>query len=402
MIEHKNFNEKSYALGATGSAIRELFEFGKKRKEIVGEENVFDYSLGNPSIPCPDIVNETLIDLIKNKEATSLHGYTSGPGDMKVREAIANYLNKTYGTDAKGSLIYMTCGAAASLTVTFNALIASDSDEVIVFAPFFPEYKVFIEKANGIVRIVKSRSEDLKIDFEKFEEAINENTKAVLINSPNNPSGVVYNEEDIKNLSAILYKKEKEYNHPIFLISDEPYRELIYNMDKVPFVTNYYNDAIVCYSFSKSLSLPGERIGYILVSSKCDDCVNVYKAICGSGRSLGFVCAPALFQYMIPNVLGFTSNIDEYKKNKELLYNALCEIGYEAIYPDGAFYMFVKSLEESANNFSERAKKYELLIVPSDSFGFPGYVRLSYCVSFDMIKRSIPAFKALFDEYKNK
>lgn len=401
-IEHKNYNNKSYALGATGSAIRELFEFGKKRKQEIGADNVFDYSLGNPSIPCPDIVNETLINLIKNTDATLLHGYTSGPGDMNVRNSIASYLNKTYGCSEKGSLIYMTCGAAASLTVTFNALIASSNDEVIVFAPFFPEYRVFIEKANGIVKVVKSREEDLKIDFEKFEGTINENTKAVLINSPNNPSGVVYTEEDIKKLSAILYKKEKEYNHPIFLISDEPYRELVYNMDKVPFVTNYYDDAIVCYSFSKSISLPGERIGYILVSNKCNDAINVYKAICGSGRSLGFVCAPALFQYMIPSILGYTSNIDEYKKNKDYLYNELKKIGYDAIYPDGAFYMFVKALEDSASNFSERAKKHELLIVPSDSFGFTGYVRLSYCVSFDMIKRSIPAFKALFDEYKKE
>lgn len=393
-------NEKSFALGNTGSAIRELFEYGKKRKQIVGEDNVFDYSIGNPSIPAPSIVNETLIKIIQEVEPTKLHGYTSAVGDLGVREAIQNYVNKTYQTEEKASLIYLTCGAAASLTISLHALL-NQGEEVITLAPFFPEYRVFAEKAGGKLVVVPSRLSDFQIDFDLLEKSINENTKAMIINSPNNPTGVVLKEETIIELANLLQKKSKEYNHPIYLIADEPYRELVYD-DKtvVPYVTKYYPNTLVCYSFSKSISLPGERIGYILVGHNCQDAVRVYKAVCGAGRTLGFVCAPALFQYMIPHVLGHTSNLEVYKKNRDLLYNSLSKMGYDIIFPDGAFYLFLKALEPNANQFAEVAKKFELLLVPSDSFGMEGYVRIAYCQDPKMIERSIPAFQKLMDEYK--
>lgn len=387
-------------LGRKRSAIRELFEYGNIRKQEVGEENVFDFSIGNPSVPAPTIVNETLINLMNTIDSTSLHGYTSAAGDIRVREAIASYLNKTYHTTVEASKIYLTSGAAAALTIGLNAILEKD-DEVIVFAPFFPEYQVFVEKAGGKLKVVQSLPNTFLPDLVSFKESISEKTKIVLIDSPNNPTGVLLNEEVIKEISKIMVSKEKEYNHSIYLMSDEPYRELIYNNEEYPFVTNYYDNSIVCYSFSKSLSLPGERIGYILVSSKCEDANGLFEAINGSGRALGFVCAPAIFQYMIPYCLGYTSDLSVYKTNRDLFYNGLTEIGYQVTKPDGAFYLFVKALEDDALAFSEYAKeKYDLLIVPSNSFGYNGYVRLSYCVDTNQIKRALPIFKKLFDDYK--
>lgn len=392
-------NKKMYELGSKASAIRELFEYGKKRKQEIGEDNVFDFSLGNPSVPSPSIVNETLINLINNIDSTTLHGYTSAPGDLNVRESIVNYLNKTYNTNLKSEFVYLTVGAAASLTSTFNGIL-NEGDEVITFAPYFPEYKVFVEKAGGILKTIKCLEPTFKLDLTTLEKEINENTKAILINSPNNPTGKVISEEELNNLVSILNKKSKEFSHPIFLISDEPYRELVYDDIKVPYITNYYDNSIVCYSFSKSLSLPGERIGYIIVNPKCIETVMVYKAIAGAARSLGYVCAPSLFQYMIPNCLGKTSDINIYKENRDILYNTLSEYGYNLVKPEGAFYLFMKSLDEDAMKFSELAKKYELLLVPSDSFGYPGYIRISYCVSKEQIISSLPAFKKLIEEYK--
>ena len=393
------YNQKSYKLGATGSAIRELFEYGKRRKLEIGEDNVFDFSLGNPSVPSPDIVQKTLIDLIENVDATKLHGYTSASGDAFVKEAIANYLNEKYQAKVDSNLIYMTCGAAASLTITLKALCNKD-EEVIVFAPFFPEYKVFIENALGKVVVVGYQEETFLPDFDDFKNKINQKTKCVIINSPNNPSGVVYNQKTIEKLTDILKEKELEFNHQIYLVSDEPYRELVYGDIVVPFITKYYDDSIICYSFSKSLSLPGERIGYILVSSSCNDTKGVFASICGAGRSLGFVCAPALFQLMVPKCLGYTSDIKIYEENRNLLYQELTSYGYDVVKPDGAFYMFVKALGNDALKFSELAKKYELLLVPSDSFGCSGYVRISYCVSKKQVINSLPAFKKLINDYK--
>lgn len=394
-------NKKSKELGTNPSVIRDLFEYGKKRKKEIGKDKVFDFSIGNPSVPPPKSVTNTLINLLQNSNPTTLHGYTSAVGDKTTREAISNYLNKTYKAKTSADLIYLTAGAAASLTITLNAVLNKD-DEVIVFAPFFPEYSVFIEKAGGVVKIVNPIKPSFTPDFEMLEKIITKKTKAVIINSPNNPTGVMLKEEDIKLICSVLNKKQKEFNSIIYLISDEPYRELIYTQDNYPFITNYYRDSIICYSFSKSISLPGERIGYILVNPQTINAKDVFSAICGAGRALGFVCAPALFQYLIPYCLGKTSDLSVYKKNRDLLFFTLKEFGYEVVAPDGAFYLFVKALEEDAVAFSEKAKLFELLLVPSNSFGVEGYVRISYCVSTKQILSSLPAFKKLIEFYKNK
>ena len=393
-------SEKMKALGVKKSVIREIFEYAKTRKAQIGAENVFDYSIGNPSVPAPAIVNETLAKLISEMEPTQLHGYTSAQGDAGVRTAIAEYIEKTYGAQSDANLIYMTVGAAASLTITFNALITRGQDEeIIAFAPFFPEYRVFAEAAGASLKVVPSTEPDFQIDFEKFEGALSEKTRAVIINSPNNPTGVVLGESTIIRMCEILKKAEEKYGHPIYIVADEPYRELVYGGVKVPYLPNYYNNTVVCYSFSKSLSIPGERIGYIFVSPKADEAKDVYAAVLGSGRALGFVCAPALFQYLIPACLGKTSDISIYDRNRKLLYDSLTSYGFTCANPDGAFYLFVKALEEDAYAFCEKAKKYELLLVPSDDFGFKGYVRIAYCVQTEQIERSLPSFKKLAEEY---
>lgn len=392
-------SEKMMGLGKKRSVIREIFEYGNKRRQEIGAENVFDFSLGNPSIPAPEFVNETMKRLITEKDSVALHGYTSAQGALPVRQAISDHINKRFSIGATPDLLYMTCGAAASLTITLNALINS-GDEVIVLAPFFPEYRVFAEKAGAEIKIVKCRESDFQIDFEALEKALNKNTKAIIVNSPNNPSGVVLNEDTIGALAELLDKKSKEYGTDIYIIADEPYRELVYGGVEVPYIPNYYNNTIVCYSYSKSLSLPGERIGYIFVSPRITNCSDVYAAVCGAGRALGFVCAPSLLQYTVAECLGLTGDISAYEKNRNILYNALTEYGYTAAKPDGAFYLFVKSPEKDANAFCERAKKYELLLVPGDDFGFEGYIRISYCVSTEMIEKSLPSFKKLIEEYR--
>lgn len=393
------FSEKMVGLGKKRSVIREIFEYGNKRRNEIGAENVFDFSLGNPSIPAPDIVNETMLELIKNKPSVALHGYTSAQGDATVRKAISDDINSKFSADAKPELIYMTCGAAASLTITLNAIV-NEGDEVILLAPFFPEYTVFAEKAGATVKVVKNREDDFQIDFKELEKVISAKTKAIIVNSPNNPSGAVLNEETVIQLSKLLSEKSKEFSNDIYIIADEPYRELVYDGVDVPYIPNFYNNTVVCYSFSKSLSLPGERIGYIFVSSKASNCGDLYAAVCGAGRALGYVCAPSLLQYTVKEVLGRTADISVYEKNRNLLYNALTEYGYTAVRPDGAFYLFVKSPEEDASAFCERAKKYEILIVPGDDFGYEGYVRISYCVSTEMIEKSLGGFKKLIEEYR--
>ena len=392
-------SEKMMQLGKKSSIIREIFEYGKKRKAEIGAENVFDFSLGNPSVPAPQKVTDVMTKLMSEVPAEVLHGYTSGPGDMNVRTAIAEYINNKFGVEANAGLIYMTCGAAASLTITLNA-ITEPGDEVIAFAPFFPEYRVFAEQAGAKFVTVSCKQEDLQIDFDALEKAINKNTKAIIINSPNNPSGVIVPEKDIIKLTDLLKDKQKEYNKEIFLISDEPYRELVFTGEKVPYIPCYYENSFVCYSYSKALSLSGERIGYIFVSPDMKDAGDVYAAVCGAGRALGFVCAPSLMQYTIAQCLEDTADISIYEKNRKLLYEGLTNIGYTVIKPDGAFYMFVKALEDDAFKFYERAKNFELLLVPSDDFGCKGFVRISYCVDTQLIENSLPAFKALYEDYK--
>ena len=394
-------NQRMYGLGSRRSVIREIFEYGKKRAAEVGADKVFDFSLGNPSVQPPQIVEDTLVGLLREEDATALHGYTSAQGDLSVRRAIAEYIAATHGVKTDPDLIYMTCGAAASLTITLSAL-CEKGDEVITFAPFFTEYRVFTETAGAKLVELASDPETFQIDFSLLEKAFTEKTAAVLVNSPNNPSGVVYSEETVKKLAALLARKSAEYGRTIYLVTDEPYRELVYGGVKVPYLTAYYKHTVVCYSYSKSLSLPGERIGYIFVSPEADGAKELYLAVCGAGRALGYVCAPSLFQKMVARCQGVTSDISVYERNRDMLLSALREYGYSCVRPDGAFYLFVRSPEPDANAFCERAKAHGLLLVPGDDFGCPGYVRIAYCVSPDMIRRSLPAFRALAEEYAER
>lgn len=393
-------SEKMYGLGSKRSTIRELFEYGMKRAEVVGKENVFDFSIGNPTVPSPACVKESILEILDTVNSSDIHGYTSAQGSVATRTAIADYLNKTYGLKVNANNFYMTCGAAASLCICIKALTECKEDEFVVIAPFFPEYRVFIEGQGASFKMVPADTKNFQINFEALEETINEKTKAIIINSPNNPSGVVYSKETLEKLAALLERKSKVYNHPIVLIADEPYREIVYDGVEVPYATKFYNNTLVCYSYSKSLSLPGERIGYILVPDEVEDSKAVYAAVCGAGRALGYVCAPSLFQRVIEKCVGQTGDIDLYKKNRDILYKNLTEYGYECVNPQGAFYLFVKALEEDAKAFCEKAKGYDLLIVAADDFGCPGYVRISYCVEEAMIMRSLPAFKKLADSYK--
>ena len=392
-------NEKNVNLGKVRLCIRELYEYASKRKAEIGAENVFDFSIGNPSVPAPPEVLTALEDLVKNTNPVVLHGYTSAQGGYGVRKVLADYINRRFETRLDADCLYMTCGAAASLTITLNALV-NRGDQVITFAPYFPEYKVFCEHAGAKLVAVQSEEKTFRIDFDKFEKALNVKTKAVIINSPNNPSGVVYGAETIRRLAETLTAFSEKRGSPVYLISDEPYRELVFDDGtEVPYVMNYYAHSLVCYSYSKSLSLPGERIGYIAVNNAMDEYKDVYAGICGAGRALGYVCAPALFQKLIERVYDKTSDINVYKFNRDKLCSALESYGFTVVKPDGAFYLFVKSPEADAAAFAERAKKYEILFVPGDDFGCKGYVRVAYCVAPETIGRALPAFEALAKSY---
>lgn len=396
----KLVSEEMYELGSKRSAIRELFEYGKKRAEVVGAENVYDFSLGNPTVPAPDCVNETIRKLTEELNSIQLHGYTSAQGDLECRQATADYLNRTYGTHFQADNFYMTMGAAASLSICFKALTTDRDDEFITIAPFFPEYRVFVESAGAKLVVIPPDTSNFQIDFDALEKSLTPHTKGVIINSPNNPSGAVYSAETIAHLAEILRKKSVEFGTEIFILSDEPYREIAYDGVEVPYVTEFYDNTLVCYSYSKSLSLPGERIGYVLVPDEAYESKKVYAAICGAGRALGYVCAPSLFQKVVTRCIGATGDISLYKKNRDILYKGLTDIGYECYKPDGAFYMFVKALEPDADAFCEKAKEEDLLIVSATGFGCPGYVRISYCVDEDMIRRSFAAFERLYKKYK--
>ncbi len=388
-------------LGSKRSIIREIFEYSKARAAEIGAENVYDFSLGNPSVPAPAEVNETIDALLATESSVLLHGYTSAQGDAKVRATIAENIRRRFGVDISPNLIYMTCGAAASLSICLKAVIEENAgDECIVFAPFFTEYRVFIENAGGKIVVSEPMPRTFQIDIADFEARINERTKAVIVNSPNNPSGVVYSEETVRALCEVLKKKSREYGHVIYLIADEPYRELVYGGVSVPYLMNYYENTFVCYSYSKSLSLPGERIGYIAVCPAMEEATNLYLTVCGAGRSLGYVCAPSMFQQVIARCIDAKVNVEAYKENRDLLFDNLTAYGYECVKPDGAFYLFVKALEEDAYRFFERAKAHEILVVPCDDFGVKGYVRIAYCTDKAKVVGALPAFKALAEEYR--
>jgi len=394
-------NEKYHGLGTAPSVIRELFAYGLQQAKVVGKENVFDYSLGNPSIPAPAKVNETIKKLIDTTDSIQLHGYSMAPGFENVRQAIADNLNARFNCNAKASELFMTCGCAPALVSVAHALTTSPEDEFIAIAPFFPEYNVFFTCAGAKLAVVPADTVHFQIDMDALEKTINEHSGAVVINSPNNPSGVVYTEETLTKIAELLERKSKEYGHPIYIVADEPYRELVYDGVKVTFIPNVYDNTIVCYSWSKSLSLPGERIGYVYVPEKCADAKAVYDTVSGAAREIGSVCPPTLTQKVIGECVGEMPDLAAYEENRNLLYNSLTEYGYECAKPDGAFYLFVKAPNGDAVAYSEKAKlDHNLLVVPGDGFACPGYFRLSYCVSNDMIKRSLPAFKAMIESYK--
>ncbi len=391
------YNETMYERGNAPSAIRELFAYGMKRKAQIGEDKVFDFSIGNPSVPAPDSVAETIRELADMAPA-QLHAYSAAQGLESTRAAIAENLNKRFGTHYTADNLYLTMGAAACLSACFTALI-KPGDEIIVIAPYFPEYRIWIEFAGGVCVEVPAREDNFQIDLDALEQAITEKTKAVVINTPNNPVGTVYTRETLEGLADVLVQAEQRFGHDIYLISDEPYRELTYGVE-VPWVPAIYPNTLVCYSWSKSLSLPGDRIGYVLVPNEVHDSREVYLAVCGAGRSLGYICAPVFFQRVIERCVDEPTNVEAYAVNREILTHALDELGYEYIEPDGAFYLWIKALEPDAQAFSNKAKEHELLLVPSDSFGVDGWVRAGYCIDKSTIEHSIPAFAALKADYE--
>lgn len=385
-------------LGTARSVIRELFEYGKQRAAVVGAENVFDFSIGNPSVPAPAIINDTAMRIL-TEQGEQIHAYTSAQGDLAARQRLAQSLTKRFGKPYTADNLYITVGAAAALCSTFHAL-ACPGDEFIVFAPFFPEYRVFIAGTGCKMVEIPPEIEGFQIDFDRFEAAINQNTKGVVVNSPNNPSGVVYSSQTLQQLADILKAKSAQYGHPIYLISDEPYREIVFSGVKADWVPDYYDDTIICYSYSKSLSLPGERIGYVLVGDGVTDSKDVYAAVAGAGRMLGYVNAPSLFQQVTSICCEETADLSIYERNAKLFVPALRELGYHVVEPGGAFYLFPRSLEPDDLAFSQRAKEFDLLLVPGTGFGAPGHVRIAYCVQTETIQRSLPKFKALADSYK--
>ncbi len=393
-------SEKMYELGTRKSTIRTIFEFGRKRAAEVGEENIFDFSLGNPNVPTPDFIRDAAIEILQSKDTSAVHGYTVAPGNPQVRETLAQSINARFGTDFGGKNLFITAGAAAAITISFKAL-AEVGDEFIAFAPYFPEYKVFVESVGAKLNVVPARIDDFQINFDEFIKLINRNTKAVIVNSPNNPAGTVYSLDTIKKLAAILDQKSKEFGKPIFIISDEPYREIAYDVE-VPYIPNYYDNTLVCYSYSKSFSLPGERIGYIVVPDRVADFGKIYGAIAGAARVLTHVNAPSLWQLVIAKCADKPSDISIYRKNAKLLYDGLIDAGFECVKPQGAFYLFPRSLEPDDYAFCERAKKYDLLLVPGKDFGCAGHFRAAYCIKTETIERSLPLFKKLAAEYRSK
>lgn len=394
-----NVSQRMLNLGTARSEIREAFAFAQARAAEVGAENVDDFSIGNPSVPAPATVAEAVHKLVDAIDPIKLHGYTPAQGDAQARQALAEDLNRRFGTNYTADNFYLTAGAAGALCCALSAL-SCPGDTFITFAPYFPEYKVFVESAGAELVTVPADIEDFQIDFAAFDQALTPNTKGVIINSPNNPTGVVYSEATIQKLAQVLTEKSKEYGHTIWLISDEPYREIVYRDTPLPWVPNYYPNTLVCYSYSKSLSLPGQRIGYVLVPPQAEDADIVYAAVCGAGRALGYVCAPSLFQLVAAECTGQTADIEIYHKNRDLLLNALRDMGYTCAQPDGAFYLFPRSLEPDARAFCERARKYDLVLVPGDSFDCPGHVRISYCVPTEQIQRALHKFEQLAAEYK--
>ena len=395
------FNEEAYALGANRSCIRELFEYGRSRAAQVGAENVFDFSLGNPSIPAPAGVRDAIAQLLEDTDSLQLHGYTTAVGDLQTRQAIAHDLNCRYSTHVTPDELFIGCGAAPELCAVFKALTFPGA-KILAIAPYFPEYKPFVQAVGAVFQAVAPDVPDFQINFTELDKCLTKDTAAVIINSPNNPTGTVYTEKTLRRLAALLEQKSRAFGHPIYIVADEPYRELVYGGVTTPFIPSIYRNTVVCYSYSKSLSLPGERIGYIYVPRDSYDGEQLYLAIAGAARSLGHVCAPSLWQKVIARCAGLRPDLDAYDKNRKTLYEGLLAVGYEAAKPDGAFYLFVKAPGGDANAFSQFAKEKDLLLVPGNGFGCPGWFRLCYCVSYDQIIRSLPVFREILEQWKQR
>ena len=393
-------SEEMYVLGTKKSTIRTIFEFGQKRAAEVGAENVFDFSLGNPNVPAPDFIRDAAVDILMHGDPTEVHGYTIAPGKPAVREALAADLKHRFGMEVTGKNLFMTAGAAASVTITFKAL-TEPGDEFVTFAPFFPEYRVFVEACGGKLVVVPAKTDDFQIDLTALERALTPQTKAVIVNSPNNPSGAVYSETTIRHLADLLRAKEQEYGHPIFIVADEPYREIVYDGASVPCIPLFYDNTIVCYSYSKSFSLPGERIGYIVVPDTAADFARIYGAIAGAARVLTHVNAPSLWQLVVARCAGKAADLSTYAKNAALLYDGLTALGFSCVRPQGAFYLFPQALEPDDAAFCRRAQEYDLLLVPGRDFGCPGYFRAAYCVRTKMIEKSLLRFEELAKSYKS-
>ena len=393
-------SEEMYVLGTKKSTIRTIFEFGQKRAAEVGAENVFDFSLGNPNVPVPDFIRDAAVDILMHGDPTEVHGYTIAPGKSAVREALAADLRHRFGMEVTGKNLFMTAGAAASVTITFKAL-TEPGDEFVTFAPFFPEYRVFVEACGGKLVVVPAKTDDFQIDLTALERALTPQTKAVIVNSPNNPSGAVYRETTIRHLADLLRAKEQEYGHPIFIVADEPYREIVYDGACVPCIPLFYDNTIVCYSYSKSFSLPGERIGYIVVPDTAADFARIYGAIAGAARVLTHVNAPSLWQLVVARCAGRAADLSTYARNAALLYDGLTALGFSCVRPQGAFYLFPQALEPDDEAFCRRAQEYDLLLVPGRDFGCPGYFRAAYCVRTKMIEKSLPRFEELAKSYKS-
>ena len=393
-------SEEMYVLGTKKSTIRTIFEFGQKRAAEVGAENVFDFSLGNPNVPAPDFIRDAAVDILMHGDPTEVHGYTIAPGKPAVREVLAADLKRRFGMEVTGKNLFMTAGAAASVTITFKAL-TEPGDEFVTFAPFFPEYRVFVEACGGKLVVVPAKTDDFQIDLTALERVLTPQTKAVIVNSPNNPSGAVYRETTIRRLADLLRAKEQEYGHPIFIVADEPYREIVYDGAAVPCIPLFYDNTIVCYSYSKSFSLPGERIGYIVVPDTAADFARIYGAIAGAARVLTHVNAPSLWQLVVARCAGKAADLSTYAKNAALLYDGLTALGFSCVRPQGAFYLFPQALEPDDAAFCRRAQEYDLLLVPGRDFGCPGYFRAAYCVRTKMIEKSLPRFEELAKSYKS-
>lgn len=393
-------NEEKKRLGEKRNCIRELFEYGLRRAAEVGRENVLDFSLGNPSVPSPKGVNEAIADIVRTKTDFAIHGYTPATGTPAARKAVADDLNDRFGCGARPEDLFLTCGAAPALTAVLGAL-SVEGAEVLILAPYFPEYTVFV-RSTGMKSVIVPAADDLRLHVERIAPYITRHTAAVIVNSPNNPSGIVYNREELSALAALLEDKSKLFGHPIRLIADEPYRELVYDGVEVPFLPLLYRNTVVCYSWSKALSLPGERIGYVYVPSRADESAALYAAVAGAARSQGHICAPSLMQHMIERCAVLRPDIEAYDRNRRTLYEELCSYGYDCIRPEGAFYMMIRSPKGSAREFSERAKAKDLLIVPCDDFGCPDCLRLGTCVSYETVVKSLPVFKELMEECKSE